>query len=673
MVNNLRNSGLRTQLLIAPVVVIVATLALGVLSYRTIVSQNDALQLIYEVYQAKKDRVSDYTSKILSINATLYKIINWENIGVDEKKIKLYITASAKLIEHLMPILDDIKHDFRYGDVESGLMVEVETASKAYVKAASETLEMADGGDPVMAVTLLADAERRYAVVEEAVSHWGSFQHDAIDSLYIGIRDDERRAVLTFLAVFIFALGVSLAITLIVSGAIIRNVHEVTEVMKRLSMGDMTVAVPAEAGGEIGDMVKAVAVFKETAVEVERIRVEQDHLRTKAAAEREAIFTTMAEAIEREGSVAVNNVASQTAEMISNSEQMAAAAFRVGTVAEEVTSAAEEAVSTADTVVSSATKLCQAVEDIEHQVRQVSTVIALSVQNSKSAEKKIQSLTATVSHIKEFAASISAIASQTNLLALNATIEAARAGAAGKGFAVVASEVKGLAVQAGKSANEITKQISEIHAATYEAVVAVTDVTAQIQEVDRIASGVADAVKLQAIATRDITTNVNDAAQTSRDVAERTRIVSGDSQTTLSVAMAVCSTAESVSNCVTELKNVMVRVVSTSKQDDERRGAPRYNVNLSGTVVIGDTKRDVTVRDISAGGALIVLSEPLEVGVVGALAVKKLQKTLKFSVLSKTADGGRIEFKLDRPEVEKLFEVFDAENLNVVEVAPARA
>ena len=673
MVKSFRNRGMLTQMLIAPAVVIFATLVLGALSYQTIVSQNDALQLIHEVYQAKKDRVNEYTSRIVLINSTIYKILNWENVGVDEKKIKLSIAASSKSIDALMPFLDNLRNDFRYGDLERGLMVDVETASKAYIKAASDTLEMADGGDPVLAVTLLADAERRYAVVEKAVSHWGTFQHDAIDSLYIGIRDDERRAVLTFVAVFIFALGVSLAITLIVSGAIIRNVHEVTEVMKRLSMGDMTVAVPAEAGGEIGDMVKAVAVFKETAVEVERIRVEQDHLRSKAAAEREAIFARMAEAIEREGSVAVNNVASQTAEMISNSEQMAAAAFRVGTVAEEVTSAAEEAVSTAETVVSSATRLCQAVEDIEHQVRQVSTVIGTSVQNSQSAEKKIQSLNIAVAHIKEFAAGISAIASQTNLLALNATIEAARAGAAGKGFAVVASEVKGLAIQAGKSANEITKQISEIRVATDEAVIAVTDVTAQIQEVDRIASGVADAVKLQAIATRDITTNVNDAAQTSRDVAERTRIVSGDSQTTLSVAMAVCSTAESVSNCVTELKNVMVRVVRTSKQDDERRATPRYNFNLSGTVMIGDISRNVTVRDISAGGALIVQSEPLEVGVVGVLVVKKLQKTLKFSVLSKTADGGRIEFSLDQAEAEKLFEVFDAENLNVVEVAPARA
>ena len=63
----------------------------------------------------------------------------------------------------------------------------------------------------------------------------------------------------------------------------------------------------------------------------------------------------------------------------------------------------------------------------------------------------------------------------------------------------------------------------------------------------------------------------------------------------------------------------------------------------------------------------------LEVGVVGVLVVKKLQKTLKFSVLSKTADGGRIEFRLDQVEAEKLFEVFDAENLNPVEVAPACA
>jgi len=65
--------------------------------------------------------------------------------------------------------------------------------------------------------------------------------------------------------------------------------------------------------------------------------------------------------------------------------------------------------------------------------------------NAETLSAEFQSLSRSMSGLREILAIIDNITGQTNLLALNATIEAARAGVAGRGFAVVASEVKKLA------------------------------------------------------------------------------------------------------------------------------------------------------------------------------------------------------------------------------------
>lgn len=149
----------------------------------------------------------------------------------------------------------------------------------------------------------------------------------------------------------------------------------------------------------------------------------------------------------------------------------------------------------------SSTQVAAAMEQMTHQIHDVSRNAEAAEQAAKDAAQNAstgknvvaQTITAietlssnieTVSRVTEDLANeshnigsvldvIRSISEQTNLLALNAAIEAARAGEHGRGFAVVADEVRTLASRTGQSTDEIQTMITKLQEGAKAAVEAV--------------------------------------------------------------------------------------------------------------------------------------------------------------------------------------------------------
>ncbi len=315
------------------------------------------------------------------------------------------------------------------------------------------------------------------------------------------------------------ALLFGVALAFLIGRAISRPIVEMTDAMGRLAEGDNEAEVPAQGrGDEIGRMAAAVQVFKDNAIEAERMRQERALALQKSEEEKRQATLDLADSLENSVMGVVDGVAGAADEMKHTAETMSSTSEQTTSRATAVASASEQATVAAQTVASAAEELSQSIQEIARQVSDAKSVVANGKQQAESTNNTVKGLAEGAQKIGDVVDLINDIAAQTNLLALNATIEAARAGEAGKGFAVVASEVKSLATQTAKATEEISRQIGSMQTSTQQTVAEIEEVVGAMARINDMTTVVANSVEEQNSATQDIAENIQQTASGTQDV-----------------------------------------------------------------------------------------------------------------------------------------------------------
>jgi methyl-accepting chemotaxis protein len=528
----LDNASIAKKTLIAPVVSSLMALVIGAVFLITSMSISSAVQ------QAQRAEVfatatNDATIKFATTHSALYKAINWKQTSVEDKLVREALKAAKNNLQETKGKIDGLNTNGF--DVDPAVISKLHNNMKTYAESFNQVLDLIDS-DISMANIFLNDCQSRYDPTREALDVLAAAAEAKADSARKELAQDVWTGLEIGLGCVLVTMLLGLFIGSIIGRIIAKPVQAITAVMQNLAHGNKDVMLDnQERFDEVGDMARAVLVFKENMIKNEELEAAQ--AKEREARDRRAVAVDMMVGdFQRSSTAVVQAVSSAAAQLQTNSQTMTETAQRTSQQSVTVAAAAEQASANVQTVASTAEELHASITEIGRQVFESAKIASSAADEAKRTNETVEGLAAAAQKIGAVVQLINDIAGQTNLLALNATIEAARAGDAGKGFAVVAQEVKNLANQTAKATEDISAQVTEMQAATATTVSAIKGIGTTIGRLNEISTTIASEVKEQTAATNEIAHSVEQAAIGTRAVSENISGVTAASEQTSKTA-----------------------------------------------------------------------------------------------------------------------------------------
>ncbi|MCK5623997.1 MAG: methyl-accepting chemotaxis protein, partial [Alphaproteobacteria bacterium] len=254
----------------------------------------------------------------------------------------------------------------------------IETANAQFIEAFGKTREAVLRAG-VSARQYPVDAAGWFDASTAGIATIESIEHSiaAVNGRHTSEMAGEALSRLVLLVVLLgFGLATAVASFFIVARLVVGPLKAMTVVMTRLAEGDKSVDIPATGKkNEIGDMAKAVLVFKENMIRNDEMLAEQEAERA-AKEKRTERVAELTDGFDAKARDVLQTVASAATELQQTAETMAATAEQTNQQATAVATASNQATANVQTVATASEELSASISEIGRQVNQSAKIAA---------------------------------------------------------------------------------------------------------------------------------------------------------------------------------------------------------------------------------------------------------------------------------------------------------
>jgi methyl-accepting chemotaxis protein len=419
MLNKLR---IGPKLLLAPMLVLVLLIATAGAAYVGMVRQNASLENLVQVRAARLKTAADVSGEARYAHAHIYQLLAWVNGSFAQARLDALSRDIKARHATIDTLLRQLNADAT-GDQERKIAAESLQALAAYRKAVLETMDMAQM-DQSIATNSMAIAEKQFLLLNDQLAQLSALEKQLSEAAHAQAKADFRTLNATMAIMVLLSIALSVGVTMMVRGAMLRDIRAIADVVIALAAGRLAAGRSTKGRDEIADTARML---------------------DQTMANLTQTLTTILGAV-RSIDTAAREIATGNLDLSTRTEMQASSLEQTASAMNSLTQAVQANAA-------NARQACQLAAGASDLAQHGGAAM-------EDAVHTMASIRASSRQIVDIIAVIDGISFQTNILALNAAVEAARAGEQGRGFAVVAAEVRTLAQRSAAAAKEIKTLIA---------------------------------------------------------------------------------------------------------------------------------------------------------------------------------------------------------------------